>query len=151
MSELCNTVLLTSEFFMCSLRQLGTKAAPDDMRSEVSIAGAVKSQSHSMLVHGRSGLRHAEWRGGPRADAPRALPSGASLIVVPEVLLGQWRDQIDRHVSPAVLRAGAIYFDAMVNGVAGTVAPLPPAEQLACYTIIVVSHKLVKPASYSNQ
>jgi SNF2 family DNA or RNA helicase len=60
--------------------------------------------------------------------------SGATLIVVPPMLVSHWTTQIERHVRPGVLRVLAVK----------CAAEIPPAEELAYdYDVIIVSFKVL--------
>jgi SNF2 family DNA or RNA helicase len=64
---------------------------------------------------------------------PSTLPrSFATLVVVPSPLMEHWRDQIELHTT--LLRN--VYFDS-VDG--HRVQPLPPAEELAKYDLVVIT------------
>ncbi len=85
-------------------------------------------------VISRQRLRHSHNRV-RQADINRAIPSGATLVVVSEVLRSQWREQIDRHAHPHVLKGASVFIDE------DETIPLPPPEILAKCAIIVTTHK----------
>jgi hypothetical protein len=69
------------------------------------------------------------------ADMTRALPSAASLIIVPEILLNQWREQIDLYVHAHIVNSNRIYIDDDLT------RELPTSDKLSYYYIIVTTHK----------
>lgn len=67
-----------------------------------------------------------------------AKPCASTLVVVPDVLVQQWSEQIARHVNLRVL--GPYYIDRYCKK---RFVPLPPAQYLSTCSIIVVSFSYV--------
>jgi SNF2 family DNA or RNA helicase len=101
-------------------------ATSDDVQT-YSTWEASASHSQYSLRTSNSKKRHVQ--------VSEAIPSSTTLIVVPSVLLEQWASQIFKHTRSDVLNATNVFIDDLDH------EPLPRAEILSKYFIILTTHK----------
>ena len=68
-----------------------------------------------------------------RLAALARIPSAATLIIVPDVLLDYWKRQLLQHAHTDCL--GSVYVDEVRR------TPLPPASTLAATSIVIIPHR----------
>jgi len=85
-----------------------------------------------------------------RASAPAPGQSGATLVVCPQHILQQWREEIDRHVRPGHLRVRVFLGQSQAAGKGGDLATVVTARDLAECDVVLTTYDTLRSEIHSE-